>query len=619
MSIPKPGPRLLWALLFFFIINDATAQSAQMWKERAQLPYIKDSIALIDAMNRVGLLYQAKNVDSCFYFGLKAKALSQQMHYLKGETDADNVIAIAFSYRGLIREALSLYSSALANYQRMRDTANIVQMLMNTALVYAQVDTLKSRAYFHQAIAMGSQLKQDSIMSILFANYCICVPSLSTDSIHYYLDKSRAIALRYKLDWISVLIMQMQADVLTGQGSKEALPLLKECLDKSRQLNNEVFEINALAGIGSYYEQSAPDSALKYYYQAYEVVQKSGYTTMMVSGATPILAAAKRTGNPANISRAQELLENALTKENANLKNFIGDYVKYNNIEEANKLLAVSNHNKQSKIWLLISICIACALLAIFIYRQYRVSNQLNKKIMEQNNDLQTTLTALEQSQEDNTRIMKVVAHDLRNPVGAMTTIATMLLEEGAQSPDNQIMLDLIKTSGEHSMEMVDNLLMMHSRSEELKKEKADIYDMLRYCVDLLQFKAENKKQHIHLGAPRVTLPINREKIWRVMSNLITNAIKFSPDGADIFVQMEEKSGEVVITVKDNGIGIPDNMHDKIFQMFTTTRRKGTAGEHSFGLGLAISKQIVEAHKGRIWYESQPGYGTTFFVALPTT
>ncbi|NLR59186.1 sensor histidine kinase [Chitinophaga polysaccharea] len=591
-----------------------------MWEERARLSSIKDSTALVNALNGVGILYQVKNVDSVFYYGLKAKALAHHMHYFKGETDADNVIAIALANRGLTREALNLFSNALTGYGRMADTANMVQMLMNMAITYSQIaDTAKARTYFHQAMALGSHLQQDSIMSLLYVNYCTCMPSLSADSINYYLDKSQAIARRHKTEWIPIMIMQMQANVMITEGKKEALPLLKESLDRCRQQNNELLEMNGLSGIGSYYDQSNPDSALKYYYEAYNLALKTGYENMMIPGAQAILATAKRTGNTANISRAHEQLENALTKENDNLKNFIGDYVKYSNIEGANKLLTISNRNKESKIWLLIGLCSICALLAVFTYRQYRVSNQLNKKIMEQNSDLQTTLTALEQSQEDNTRIMKVVAHDLRNPVGAMTTIAAMLLEEGAQSPDNQIMLDLIKTSGEHSMEMVDSLLMMHSRSEELKKEKADIYDMLRYCVDLLQFKAENKKQHIHLGASRVTLPINREKIWRVVSNLITNAIKFSPDGADIFVQMEERSGEVVITVKDSGIGIPDNMQDKIFQMFTTTRRKGTAGEHSFGLGLAISKQIVEAHKGRIWYESQPGYGTTFFVALPTT
>ncbi|HEY9197579.1 MAG TPA: ATP-binding protein [Mucilaginibacter sp.] len=73
----------------------------------------------------------------------------------------------------------------------------------------------------------------------------------------------------------------------------------------------------------------------------------------------------------------------------------------------------------------------------------------------------------------------------------------------------------------------------------------------------------------------------------------------------------------VLISVEDHGIGIPDEMKDKIFDMFTQAKRSGTAGEQAFGLGLAISKQIIEAHSGRIWFESLPGNGTTFYVELP--
>ena len=102
-----------------------------------------------------------------------------------------------------------------------------------------------------------------------------------------------------------------------------------------------------------------------------------------------------------------------------------------------------------------------------------------------------------------------------------------------------------------------------------------------------------------------------------MISNLVANAIKFSPTGAIINVKMEHDANRVLIEVSDHGIGIPAELHDKIFDMFTEAKRPGTAGEQAFGLGLAISKQIVEAHGGKIWFESDPMKGTTFFVDLP--
>ncbi len=110
---------------------------------------------------------------------------------------------------------------------------------------------------------------------------------------------------------------------------------------------------------------------------------------------------------------------------------------------------------------------------------------------------------------------------------------------------------------------------------------------------------------------------IDNEKMWRVISNLIANVIKFSPHGAVIEVRLTEKPGYAVVEVEDHGLGIPEEVKDKVFDMFTEARRTGTAGEKSFGMGLAISKQIVQAHGGKIWFESKPGKGTTFFVELP--
>lgn len=213
--------------------------------------------------------------------------------------------------------------------------------------------------------------------------------------------------------------------------------------------------------------------------------------------------------------------------------------------------------------------------------------------------------------------MLKVVAHDLRNPIGAMTSIANLMLDDGPRSDNDRMMLDLLKTSGENSLELVNDLLLMHTRSEELIKEAVDMYELLEYCVELLEFKAKEKMQQLILTAAHVLIRVNRGKIWRVISNLITNAIKFSPNGARIQVLMEVKPDKVQIRVKDQGIGIPEDMKDKIFDMFTISRRAGTAGEQSFGLGLSISRQIVEAHGGTIWCESAPGNGSTFYIELP--
>jgi signal transduction histidine kinase len=252
-----------------------------------------------------------------------------------------------------------------------------------------------------------------------------------------------------------------------------------------------------------------------------------------------------------------------------------------------------------------------------FIWHNLKRSKKLNKQISEQNITMQRTLDSLEQSQEENARMMMIVAHDLRNPIGNITAMASLMLGEKDRSRDDLQMLGMIKTSGQNSLFLVNDLLRVNSKAENLQKEPVDLYVLLKYCVNLLSHKAKEKNQKILLKAVHVTISLNTEKMWRVMSNLIGNAIKFSPALATITVNMEERQESVLIAVADHGIGIPAAIQTKIFDMFGQAKRSGTAGEQPFGLGLAISKQIIENHGGKIWVESKTDQGSTFFVELP--
>jgi len=93
--------------------------------------------------------------------------------------------------------------------------------------------------------------------------------------------------------------------------------------------------------------------------------------------------------------------------------------------------------------------------------------------------------------------------------------------------------------------------------------------------------------------------------------------MKFSQPESEIIISCKFSESDVIIDIKDNGVGIPFGLQDKLFDPFTSSKRTGTSGEHAFGLGLYISKQIVEAHRGKIWFESEDGIGSTFYVSLP--
>ncbi|MCK7553730.1 tetratricopeptide repeat protein [Chitinophaga sedimenti] len=390
-----------------------------------------------------------KDVDSCFYYGMTAKALSARLRYAKGETDADNVIAAALYFRGLYKEALELFNKCLIEYRETGDSSNVAQALSNMSTVYTDLhDTAKAISLARQGFELGRQLDGDSIQTLLYLNYCLDNPQLPEDTIRYYLAKARANAEKYNDRPMQSLAMLMLPTYMVANNRiAEAVPLIREALDHARNTGMEYTEISTLVLLGDCMKNK-PDSVLVYYTKALDIASKNGYENFKLQILQVMLENSELIGNKDQIIHVQKLLASALETDNSNLKKFIGDYTIYSAIREKNHLLEAGNRNKLTKIWMLAAICAASVILIVFIYFQYRRSRHKTEIISGQYQQLQHAMTALEQSQADNTQMLKVVAHDLRNPIGAMTSIAGLMLDEGARTDDDRMMLDLLKTSG---------------------------------------------------------------------------------------------------------------------------------------------------------------------------
>jgi len=313
-----------------------------------------------------------------------------------------------------------------------------------------------------------------------------------------------------------------------------------------------------------------------------------------------------------------DMSRDSVIKADRELKNFDIDKV-FKDREQKYRLALLNKDNQLKTAYLAAAvICIIMVMIILFfIWYNLRHSRRINKQISEQNINMQKTLSSLERSQEENVKMMMIVAHDLRNPIGNITAMADLMLVEQDRSEDDLLMLEMIKKSGQNSLHLVNDLLKVNNKTENLQKEPVDLYVLLNYCVNLLRHKAEEKKQQLILHAVHVTIPVNTEKMWRVMSNLIGNAVKFSPESATINISVKEEKERVLIAVEDHGIGIPAAIKTKIFDMSGEGQRSGTAGEQPYGLGLAISRQIIETHGGRIWVESEPEKGSIFYIELP--
>jgi len=219
-------------------------------------------------------------------------------------------------------------------------------------------------------------------------------------------------------------------------------------------------------------------------------------------------------------------------------------------------------------------------------------------------------------------RMMRVMAHDLRNPLSGITGLTElMMLDKDVFSEEHQHMLKLVQTTGKHATEMISELLKtgLSDENEPIQKEALDVQSAVKDCVELLRFRAAEKQQQIILKgnqSPKIAA-VNHQKFLRALNNIIVNAIKFSHTGSSIEIEVKQQEDCIQITVEDQGVGIPDADREHVFQMFSPAKKEGTNGEKPFGLGLSITKKIIEKHGGAIWFESVPETGTTFYIQLP--
>ena len=293
----------------------------------------------------------------------------------------------------------------------------------------------------------------------------------------------------------------------------------------------------------------------------------------------------------------------------------------FEDLERRQQLSELRENNELQRDYLLVAVgfsSMAVVILAL-IWWNWRRSRRNLRVIGLHNKQLELTLDSLEQRNRDYDQLFKMVAHDLRNPVAGISGITSLLGESEGLTSEERQMLALIQHSCGQVLGLIQDLLESKSNPEtrRLSMQWCDMSILLEECTSLLQVKAEEKRQQIRFTRHRTfTVLADRNKMWRVLNNLLTNAIKFSPEKSVIRVTAVQREHSLLISVTDTGIGIPENIRDKIFDAFGTGRT-GTQGERSFGLGLSICRQIVEAHGGSIWFESETGRGTTFYVSLP--
>lgn len=234
----------------------------------------------------------------------------------------------------------------------------------------------------------------------------------------------------------------------------------------------------------------------------------------------------------------------------------------------------------------------------------YKSQNFIKIKELEEKN------IEIERLNAEKNDILNFVAHDLRNPLNNIEALSNLMV----LSENNNSEAEMIAASAKQAKEIINDLLIgVKSNSNYSKTNLSD------NLTSIKQKWLANTKRNIEFTdySKKNMVNINPSKLERVIDNLISNSIKFSEDDQPIAIVLSNTANEVCIKIEDFGIGIPSDLQKNVFDQFSTSGREGLKGEKSTGLGLHISKKIIEEHQGQLLMTSEENKGTSITIILP--
>ncbi|MDP5201923.1 sensor histidine kinase KdpD [Flavobacterium sp. DG2-3] len=223
----------------------------------------------------------------------------------------------------------------------------------------------------------------------------------------------------------------------------------------------------------------------------------------------------------------------------------------------------------------------------------------------------------------DKNQFFSIISHDLRGPLGSSVSLSEILLENIDQYSREEIkeISEMLHDSNKNIYKLLENLLdwsRVQTGMITFNPKKTLLNALIEENIELSRNVALNKNINISFESTYlIEAEIDKNMISTVLRNLLSNAIKFTDKNGDIKVKLIKTNQKVQISIKDNGIGVPDYIKEKLFKINGKVLQKGTENELGSGLGLLLCKEFINIHEGEIWVESEEGKGSTFRFTLP--
>jgi signal transduction histidine kinase len=260
-----------------------------------------------------------------------------------------------------------------------------------------------------------------------------------------------------------------------------------------------------------------------------------------------------------------------------------------------------------------------CAVLLFSVYRSGQRRIRINKLLMEHQAEIKKRSVELEQLNQVKDKFFSIISHDLRSPMNALAGILDLAEKKHLQPEEFTQLTKELRLQFNHTKTLISNLLdwtLLQMDKLRIHDDKVDLHSMVEENFKLFATTQTKSLQMKNLVTPGTVALADMNMVNLVFRNLILNAIKFTEVGGVVSVAAKPVDGFVQVAISDSGVGIAPEVQKILFEKTTGYSTRGTANEKGTGLGLILCKEFVERMGGKIWLESEPGKGSTFYFTL---
>ncbi len=561
----------------------------------------------------------------------------------KGKAEVQNALAGIYYAQGNIALAVQHYLDVLRYYEVKGDKAGLVNVYTSLANLYARQNNFsKSIEYNLKAIELyeGLSNKFQAIViydqignAYLKQNNLVRATEFFNKSLKAYTDLNNKAGIAYTLNQLGNIAAEEKAFSKAEKYFKRSNEMAEAMKTKYLQVVN----LNALAGI--YLLQKRYQESITCYKRAIAIAKPANMKLELeesYKGLSNVYELTKEQKKASTFSTLSTEIKDSLFNDST-LKQLSDLQLRYESEKKQLQIERLSkeqqlkenellNERELKRFFIIVSVVFGIIFI-ILIYsfiqnKKYANSLQKQKNELEQKTfEILLQKEKLDQLNSVKDRFFSIISHDLRNNLTTMKLYFDLISNPDYKASDHSEISKQIAGSVENTIDLLENLLVWASaqiKGIPIHIQKLDLHLLAEENINLLSGTASQKRITIHNNlSENVAGYGDMDMINLVLRNLISNAIKFTPIDGAIHLSGEIKDKEIIVCVKDNGIGISEDNQQKMFDSHHHPTTKGTGNEKGTGLGLLLCKDFINQNKGRIWVESSKDGGSAFYFSLP--